>query len=110
MLDSLREAVTQQLSRIRPLTEEEQQQMLAQFSAQQEEAQQAAQQSAQQVQAEKEPAGEGGFVEDDPSTWGQPFPQREMSLRQWKEIQALPRPSGLKPVGTGIVPAIVMPE
>ncbi len=72
MLDGLRETVTQQLSRVRPLTEEEQRQMLAQITAQQQQTQEAAQASAQQAQAAKEPGEQGGFVEDDPSTWGNP--------------------------------------
>ncbi|MDA0962065.1 MAG: preprotein translocase subunit SecA [Proteobacteria bacterium] len=63
LLDSLREGVTQQLSRVRPLTEEEQKAMLAQLAAQQ-----------QRLQVPADPA-EGaapGFVESDPSTWGKP--------------------------------------
>jgi len=66
MLDGLRETVTQQLALVRPLTDEERQQMMAQMVAQQ----QAAQQAAQPREAAAEPAQ--GFVEDDPSTWGNP--------------------------------------
>ncbi|QJF49774.1 preprotein translocase subunit SecA [Roseobacter ponti] len=74
MLDSLREDVTQKLAQIRPLTEEEQKQMVEQMRAQQAEAQAAGEQAAA-LSAEPE-AGDSdavaGFVEDDPSTWGNP--------------------------------------
>jgi preprotein translocase subunit SecA len=76
MLDSLRETVTQQLSRVRPLTEEEQREMLAQMQAQQAQAQQAVDQAADQAEAvaEAEASGDAlpGFDENDPSTWGNP--------------------------------------
>ena len=68
MLDSLREDVTQKLSQIRPLTEEEQQQMLQQALAQQQAAVAGAEPAPQQ---NLENAAEG-FVEGDPSTWGDP--------------------------------------
>ncbi|MCA0870384.1 preprotein translocase subunit SecA [Seohaeicola saemankumensis] len=75
MLDSLRETVTKQLAHVRPLTEEEQRQMLAQIAAQQADLQKNAQ--AQHPGANDAPAAEqesaaDGFVEDDPSTWGNP--------------------------------------
>ncbi|MFY0308353.1 preprotein translocase subunit SecA [Leisingera sp. D0M16] len=71
MLDSLREEVSQQLSRVRPMTEEEQQQMLMEMAARQAAMQQmAAQQTAPAAAPAEEPAP--GFVEDDPSTWGNP--------------------------------------
>ncbi len=69
MLDSLREAVTQQLSRVRPLTEEEQREMLMQMAARQGLAQAPAA-APQQAPKVEEPLE--GFVEDDPSTWGNP--------------------------------------
>ncbi|WP_170326173.1 preprotein translocase subunit SecA [Ruegeria arenilitoris] len=76
MLDSLRETVTQQLSRVRPLTEEEQREMLAQMQAQQAQAQQAVDQAADRAEAvaEAEASGDArpGFDENDPSTWGNP--------------------------------------
>ncbi len=90
MLDSLRETVTQQLAHVRPLTEEEQQQMLAQMAAQQAEMQRLAQGQAQgqgqaaassgngadrSASSAAQASGDGpapGFVEDDPSTWGKP--------------------------------------
>ncbi|WP_226780061.1 preprotein translocase subunit SecA [Oceaniglobus trochenteri] len=68
MLDSLREDVTKKLSQIRPLSEEEQQAMLAQMRAQQ---QALAGETNPEVEAPKENAGTG-FVEEDPSTWGNP--------------------------------------
>ncbi|EBA16950.1 translocase [Roseobacter sp. SK209-2-6] len=70
LLESLREAVTQQLSRVRPMTDEEQQQMLMEMAARQAAMQQAAQQSMEPVGNPEEAAD--GFVEDDPSTWGNP--------------------------------------
>ncbi|WP_171132594.1 preprotein translocase subunit SecA [Ruegeria sp. HKCCA5014] len=76
MLDSLRETVTQQLSRVRPLTEEEQAQMLAQMAAQQAQVQKTVDQATDQAEAKAEAAASGdalpGFNENDPSTWGNP--------------------------------------
>ncbi|QAX31419.1 preprotein translocase subunit SecA [Leisingera sp. NJS204] len=71
MLDSLREEVSQQLGRVRPMTEEEQQQMLKEMAARQAAMQQMAvpQPTAAEASAE-DPAP--GFVEDDPATWGNP--------------------------------------
>ena len=66
MLDSLREDVSQKLGQVRPLTEEEQQQMIAQMAAQH--------QAMQPPAVPEAPAGEAkeGFDENDPSTWGNP--------------------------------------
>ena len=76
MLDSLRETVTQQLSRVRPLTEEEQREMLAQMQAQQAQAQQAVDQATDRAEAVAEAEASGdplpGFDETDPATWGNP--------------------------------------
>ncbi|MEW2918702.1 preprotein translocase subunit SecA [Ruegeria sp. ANG10] len=76
MLDSLRETVTQQLSRVRPLSEEEQREMLAQMQAQQAQTQQQVEQATERAEAVAEAEASGdprpGFVEDDPSTWGNP--------------------------------------
>jgi len=72
MLDSLRTEVTEQLAHIRPLTEEEQQQMMAQALAQQQGI------DLDQVeQGVKSLAGDGKdakpeFDENDRSTWGNP--------------------------------------
>ncbi|SMO38810.1 protein translocase subunit secA [Thalassovita litoralis] len=66
MLNSLREDVSQKLGQIRPLTDEEQQQMIAQMAAQQAAVQQAAAPEAPQGEAKE------GFDENDPSTWGNP--------------------------------------
>ncbi|OUS37893.1 preprotein translocase subunit SecA [Rhodobacterales bacterium 56_14_T64] len=68
MLDSLRETVSQQLSRIRPMSEEEQQKMLAEMAARQAALQGIAPAPEQAVEGEAAP----GFVEDDPTTWGAP--------------------------------------
>ena len=71
LLDSLREEVTQQLSRIRPLTQEEQERIMAQFRAQQEEQAAAARKAALAARANPDRA-RPGFDADDPSTWGNP--------------------------------------
>ncbi len=71
MLDSLRADVTQKLSQIRPLTEAERNEMLAQMAAQQQVMQDAGEVEAPQPAAPKENAATG-FVEDDRSTWGNP--------------------------------------
>jgi preprotein translocase subunit SecA len=63
MLDSLRTDVTQKLGQIRPMTEEEQREMVAQM--------QANQAPAAAPAVENEAAIEG-FKEDDPTTWGNP--------------------------------------
>ncbi|PWE33533.1 preprotein translocase subunit SecA [Maritimibacter sp. 55A14] len=72
LLNSLRAEVTEKLSRIRPLSEEEQAQMIAQLQAQREAMERAA--DAPQM---PEPAPEGGpatseLDENDPETWGRP--------------------------------------
>ncbi|UWQ28809.1 preprotein translocase subunit SecA [Leisingera sp. M523] len=71
MLDSLREEVSQQLGRVRPMTEDEQQQMLKEMAARQAAMQQMAvpQPTAAEAPAE---APAPGFVEEDPATWGNP--------------------------------------
>ena len=73
MLDSLREDVTRKLAQIRPLTEEEQQEMVRQYAAQQ--AALAAQAKADQ-EPQPDPDATGvaleGFDESEPTTWGNP--------------------------------------
>ena len=68
LLDSLRSEVTQKMSLIRPLTEAEREQMMAEFQAQQAQIQQAAAAAA----AGPNPDAAPGFDETDPSTWGNP--------------------------------------
>ncbi|KXF88724.1 preprotein translocase subunit SecA [Phaeobacter inhibens] len=70
MLDTLRETVTQQLAHVRPISEEEQRQMMMQMAAQQAELQKAATGANATTALQEAPAD--GFVEDDPSTWGNP--------------------------------------
>lgn len=77
MLDSLREDVTRKLAQIRPLSEEEQQEMVRQYAAQQ--ATLAAQMKAAQDAASGTQQSEDatnvaleGFDETDPTTWGNP--------------------------------------
>jgi preprotein translocase subunit SecA len=67
MLDGLRTEVTEKLATIRPLTEEEQREMLEQLAAQQA----AMQQPAEGPENAPEPLAEG-FDESDPGTWGNP--------------------------------------
>ncbi|TDL78177.1 preprotein translocase subunit SecA [Palleronia sediminis] len=71
MLDSLRADVTKKLSQIRPLTEEEQKRMMAQIEAQRAAIQAEATAAPPQGEAEAQAAAPG-FVEADPSTWGNP--------------------------------------
>jgi preprotein translocase subunit SecA len=66
MLNSLRQDITQKLSMIRPVSAQEQQAMMTQMLA-------------QQAAAAPKPAASAvaavvaaGFVESDPSTWGNP--------------------------------------
>ncbi|WP_434289711.1 preprotein translocase subunit SecA [Celeribacter sp. SCSIO 80788] len=72
MLDSLRSEVTQKLSRVRPMTEEERNAMLQQLMEQQ--AALAAGATPQPVDEPEEghPNAVPGFDENDPSTWGNP--------------------------------------
>ncbi|AUR00870.1 preprotein translocase subunit SecA [Phaeobacter inhibens] len=70
MLDTLRETVTQQLAHVRPISEDEQRQMMMQMAAQQAELQKAATGANATTALQEAPAD--GFVEDDPSTWGNP--------------------------------------
>lgn len=83
MLDSLRQDVTQKLSQIRPITQEEQDAMMAQYQAQlaaHQTAQAQARVSAAQATAGVAVAAEAvvpsealaGFDEADPTTWGNP--------------------------------------
>ena len=83
MLNSLRQEVTQKLAQVRPLTKAEQEAMLAQYHAQQQlqagavPAQAAAPQAAAPQPGAPQLAGPAalardGFVEADPSTWGNP--------------------------------------
>ncbi|MFN3211309.1 MAG: SEC-C metal-binding domain-containing protein, partial [Roseovarius sp.] len=77
MLDSLRQDVTQQLARIRPMTEEERQKMLRDLQAKQVTA------NPEPAQTEEREPGAAavepttgaalpGFDETDPATWGNP--------------------------------------
>ncbi|WP_323781859.1 preprotein translocase subunit SecA [Thalassovita sp.] len=76
MLDGLREDVTQKLGQVRPMTEEEQKQMMQQMVAQQAAMQppEAAPEPAAPVLAEAGEQGGAteGFDENDPTTWGNP--------------------------------------
>ncbi len=82
LLDSLREDVSQKLSQVRPLSEAEQKQMMEQFLAQQQAAAGIAQPETPKV---SEPAE--GFVEDDPSTWGNPGRNAECPCGSGKKFK-----------------------
>lgn len=69
MLDSLREDVTQKLSQIRPITDEEQREMAEQMAVQQAAAEVASGPVLPEPTAE---AVAAGFVTGDPTTWGNP--------------------------------------
>ncbi|MEM7519577.1 MAG: preprotein translocase subunit SecA [Pseudomonadota bacterium] len=72
MLDSLRQDVTQKLGQIQPMTEEERAVMMEEMAARQ--AAMAAAAAPPVPEAEVTTPGQRlpGFVEDDPSTWGNP--------------------------------------
>ena len=75
MLNSLRLDVTQRLAQVRPLTEEEQQQLMQQFLAQQAAQQEAAQPApvpALEVVGAAAAPLVAGFDANDPATWGNP--------------------------------------
>ncbi|WP_084860782.1 preprotein translocase subunit SecA [Salibaculum halophilum] len=78
LLDGLRTDVTQKLSQIRPMTEDEQKQMMAQLQEQQKQLQAAAsRENAGPARAGAPAAAAGaatrdGFDESDPATWGNP--------------------------------------
>ncbi len=71
MLDSLRQDVTQKLGQAQPMTEEERKAMMEEIAARQAAMQQAIDDAAAPAPASTADAAEG-FVEDDPSTWGNP--------------------------------------
>ena len=70
MLNSLRQEVTQKLSMVRPLSQEEQQNMIAQMAAAQQTV--AVAPVAPPVVATLVNVAKAGFVESDPTTWGTP--------------------------------------
>ncbi len=73
MLDSLREEVTTTLSRIRPMTEEEQQRLALEMAEQRQVMEDAAAKSVAAQTAAPDTAGAApGFDESDQSTWGNP--------------------------------------
>ena len=81
LLDGLREDVTRNLARVRPLTEEQQREIMQQMAAEQARLQTPLETAAvggpavEEAGSSEEPVAEApapGFVEDDPSTWGDP--------------------------------------
>ena len=95
MLDSLRTEVTQKLGQIRPMTEEEQQQILSQMQERQAAAQVNAAQAADEnseAPASTAAAASGstavaGFAENDPSTWGTPARNDECPCGSGKKFK-----------------------
>lgn len=78
MLDSLREDVTQQLALVRPLSDEEQQQAIAMMREREN--------MSAGPAAPLTPKAEG-FVEDDPSTWGNPGRNEECPCGSGKKFK-----------------------
>ncbi|UWQ91480.1 preprotein translocase subunit SecA [Rhodobacteraceae bacterium M382] len=72
MLESLRATVTKQLALVRPLSDEERQQMMLQMAQQQQAIQDTAREQARAAAGIAPEGASDGFVEDDPSTWGNP--------------------------------------
>ena len=75
LLDGLRTDVTQKLGQIRPMSSEEQSQLIEQMRQQQMAAAAAADQGVARATSDATGAGASpreGFVEDDPTTWGSP--------------------------------------
>jgi preprotein translocase subunit SecA len=95
MLDSLRTEVTQKLGQIRPMTEEEQQQILSQMQERQAAAQVNAAQAAEEnseapastAAAESGSTAVAGFDENDPSTWGTPARNDECPCGSGKKFK-----------------------
>ena len=85
MLDSLRTDVTQKLAQIRPMTEEEQQQLMSQMQERQAEAQVAAADAAEES-TPSENAVEG-FDENHPTTWGDPARNDECPCGSGKKFK-----------------------
>ncbi|WP_438954844.1 preprotein translocase subunit SecA [Cognatiyoonia sp.] len=87
LLDGLRTDVTQKLSQIRPMTPEQQQQLIDQLRQQQQAAAPAGVE-----RAKSDATGQGltpreGFVEDDPSTWGSPGRNDACPCRSGKKFK-----------------------
>ncbi|WP_176250265.1 MULTISPECIES: preprotein translocase subunit SecA [unclassified Sulfitobacter] len=78
MLDSLRTDVTQKLGQIRPMTEAEQREMVAQMQASQPQA---------AAPAVENDAAANGFKEDDPATWGNPSRNDECPCGSGKKFK-----------------------
>ncbi|WP_135502667.1 preprotein translocase subunit SecA [Roseovarius aestuariivivens] len=74
MLDGLRQDVTQKLSQIRPISEEEQRRMIEEIQAKRDQMVQSGNREKPAAPSPEVAAGQPaeGFVEDDPSTWGNP--------------------------------------
>ena len=72
LLDGLRVDVSQKLGQIRPMSEEEQARLVAQFREQQAQAAAAAGAAVATPSLANAEGALEGFVEDDPSTWGNP--------------------------------------
>ena len=72
LLDGLRGEVTEKLAQIRPMTDEEQEAMMQQMVAQQAAAAGATAPETKGPPAPTQAAIDAGFVEDDPTTWGNP--------------------------------------
>jgi preprotein translocase subunit SecA len=87
MLDSLREDVSKQLGKVRPMTPEEQKAMMEQMAAQQAAMAKAAQPPAEPAPAIDAAAAVEGFDETDQSTWGNPGRNDSCPCRSGKKFK-----------------------
>ena len=100
LLDGLRAEVTEKLSRIQPLTPEQQQELLRQLQAQQSQQAQAIEPAEAPAEATPENNAPGtplvpGFVRRRPVDLGQSRAERSLPLWLGEKVQALPRATGL---------------
>jgi preprotein translocase subunit SecA len=72
MLDSLRQDVTQKLARLRPMSAEEQEALMREVEAQRDRIMKTVKDPEPEEGEATATAAAPGFVEDDPSTWGNP--------------------------------------
>ena len=89
MLDSLREEVTQKLCRVRPMSADEQREMMEEMAARQAAVQAAAKAAGQPEDSAGAADGSAreGFDENDPSTWGNPGRNDECPCGSGKKVE-----------------------
>ncbi|GFE64499.1 preprotein translocase subunit SecA [Litoreibacter roseus] len=90
MLDGLREDVSQKLAQIRPISEEEQKQLMAQLIEQQRATQRVIDPDVAQAEHAEAPSAAAvaeGFDENDPTTWGNPGRNSECPCGSGKKFK-----------------------